>query len=198
MQPEIEATFIEINKEQIRAQLKSLGAKLVIPETLMKRTIFDTGPHSFARVRDEGICITMSYKSIDSLTLSGTTEICLEVDNYDNAVALLQSCGLKPKASQEAYREEWKLDGVKFDIDTWPWLPTYLEIEGPSEAAVQAAATKLGLSMAEAHYGSADGIYQIYYDVTTSEINTCPEIKFTDIPAWLAAKRRATPLKTEV
>ena len=41
IQPEIEATFINIDKDQLRAKLKELGAKLLQPETLMRRTIFD-------------------------------------------------------------------------------------------------------------------------------------------------------------
>lgn len=54
IQPEIEATFINIDKDQLRAKLKELGAKLLQPETLMRRTIFDIDEHSFVRVRDRG------------------------------------------------------------------------------------------------------------------------------------------------
>lgn len=194
IQPEIEATFINIDKDQLRAQLKGLGAKLLQPETLMRRTIFDIDEYSFVRVRDEGNRITMSYKHLDSLSLSGMKEICLEVNNYDEAVAFVKACGLNPKAVQETLREEWELDGVELDLDTWPWLSPYVEVEGPSEAAVKSVATKLGFDMADAIYGSVDEVYKIYYDVTRHDINYCPEIKFTDIPAWLAAKCREKPL----
>lgn len=193
IQPEIEATFININKDQLRAQLKELGAKLLQPETLMRRTIFNIDDHSFVRVRDEGNRITMSYKRLDQLSLSGMKEICLDVNNYDDAINFVKICGLKPKAVQETLREEWELDGVELDIDTWPWLPAFVEIEGPSETAVEAVAEKLGLQMSDALYGSVDEVYKIYYDVTSQDINYCPEIKFTDAPDWLATKRRKTP-----
>lgn len=195
IKPEIEATFININKDQLRAQLKELGAKLLQPELLMRRTIFDIDDHSFVRVRDEGNRITMSYKHLDTLSLSGMKEICLDVNNYDEAINFVKACGLKPKAVQETLREEWELDGVELDIDTWPWLPSYVEIEGPSEEAVEKVATKLGFSMDDAFYGAADEVYKNYYDVTRDDINYCPEIKFTDVPEWLAAKRRETPLR---
>ena len=53
MDNEIEAQFLDINKNEIREKLKAIGAKCVKPEVLMKRRVFDTGPHSFARVRVE-------------------------------------------------------------------------------------------------------------------------------------------------
>ncbi len=195
LKPEIEATFINIDKDQLRAQLKGLCAKLLQPELLMRRTIFDIDDYSFVRVRDEGNRITMSYKHLDAVSLSGMKEICLNVNNYDEAIAFVKACGLKIKAVQETLREEWELDGVELDIDTWPWLPPYVEIEGPNEAAVKSVAAKLDFDMADALYGSVDEVYKIYYDVTRNDINYCPEIKFTDTPDWLASKRRPKPLR---
>ena len=61
---EIEATFIDIDKDTLRKQLKALGGELKQPETLMRRVIFDRGQNAFVRVRDEGNCITMSYKNV--------------------------------------------------------------------------------------------------------------------------------------
>lgn len=190
MTPEIEATFINIDKAQYRAQLEAAGAKLIQPEILMKRVIFDIDDRSFIRVRDEGNKITLSYKHLDTLSLSGMKEVCLEVNDYDKAVDFVKACGFSPKSHQETYREEWELDGTEITIDTWPWLPTYTEIEGPDEAVVKSVAARLGFDMKDAHYGSVCEIYQIYYDVTAQDINYCPEIKFTDAPQWLTDKRR--------
>lgn len=195
MKPEIEATFVNIDKSQLRAQLKKTGAKLLQTETLMRRTIFDIDNCSFARVRDEGNRITMSYKHLDSLSLSGMKEICLEVNSFDEAVDFLKAIGMKPKAEQETYREEWQLGEAEIDIDTWPWIPSYVEIEGPSEASVTAIANQLGFDMNKSLYGSVDQVYSLYYDVTKHDINYCPEIKFTDAPDWLVAKRRPKPLE---
>ena len=195
MNLEIEATFIEINKDELRAKLKSLGVKLLQPEILMRRVIFDLpGSNRFARVRDEGNKIVMTYKCHHDISLTGTEEINVEVNDYDAAVAFLKAVGLNAKAVQETLREEWELDGIEIDIDTWPWIPAYVEIEGPSAEAVESVAQKLGFNMQDAHYGSVDGIYELYYDITDDDINYCPEIKFIDTPDWLEAKRRKTPL----
>ncbi len=91
---EIEAKFIEIDKEALHEKLKQLGGKLLQKEILMRKTIFYTDDHSFARVRDEGKSITMSYKRYDEISLSGVKEVCLQVDSYEAAVkAVAQKLG---------------------------------------------------------------------------------------------------------
>ncbi len=195
MQPEIEAAFLDINKDALREKINEQGGKLILEETLMRRVVFDTGsPHSFARVRDEGDKITMTYKNVGDLTLSGTKEICFNVDNYDKAIAFIEALGIKGKANQETLRENWELDGVEISIDTWPWLPTFVELEGKTEEAVKNVAEKLGFDMKDAAYGSVDETYKKYYDIKCEDINTCPEIKFKPVPDWLELKRRETPL----
>lgn len=190
IKPEIEASFLDIDKDALCTKIKSLGGKLLLPETLMRRVVFNTSPHSFARVRDEGNRITMTYKYVDELSLSGSKEINLTVDSYDEAIAFVKACGLSPKAEQETKREEWQLDDVELDIDTWPGLPTFVEIEGPSEASVKSVAKKLGFRMEDAHYGSVDQVYKYYYGVDNDAVNTCPVINFSSLPAFLVGKTR--------
>lgn len=198
MKPKIEATFITIDKTKVRKKLESLDAKLIQPESRMRRVVFAVDDHSFIRVRDENRRITISYKRLDSKTLSGMKETCLEVNNYDNAIQFIKDCGFRPKAEQESLREEWELGYVEITIDTWPWLPSYVEIEGPSEVEVKNISEKLGFDFQNAIFGAVDRVYRIYYDVTATDINECPEIKFTEIPAWLEQKRRNAPLPPEL
>lgn len=184
--------FLEVDKDQMRRKLEAVGATLLQPETLMRRTVFETGGRSFARVRDEGDKITMSYKRLDDLSLSGMKEVCLTVNSYDGAVTFLEALGLDIKAEQETWREEWLLDDVEIDIDTWPWLPTTLELDGPSEVAVKSVAEKLGLPASTAMFGSIDEVYKLYYDVTSEDVNQkWAAITFGDgtVPDWLEAKR---------
>ena len=83
-----------------------------------------------------------------------------------------------------------QLKALGGELDTWPWLPSFVEIEGQSPEAVRNIADKLDFDMGEAHYGLVDEIYKIYYDVTNEQINFCPEIKFTNLPEWLVAKQK--------
>lgn len=187
MRNEIEAQFLDINKDEARAKLKEIGAKLVKPEVLMRRVVFYTGEHSFARVRDEGDKIVMTYKNVsDDNSILGTKEVNVVVDNYDDTILFLKGCGLEVKARQETKREIWSFGEVEICIDTWPWIPTFIEIEGPSEDAVWATAEKLGFDKAKAKFGSVDTTYRHYYGIDTDTVNLhTPEILFDmDPPDW--------------
>ena len=191
MKAEIEAKFLNVDKENIRKLLKNIGAELVAPERLMNRAVFDgKRKPEYYRVRNEGSQITMSFKREEKRSIEGMKEICLTVDNYDNAVEFLTSLAGKPKALQETYRESWVKDGVEIDIDTWPWIPSFIEIEGKSAEAVEEIADKLGLKMVDAKYGSVGIAYRQVFDVTDEDINDMPEIKFTNIPEWLEKRRK--------
>lgn len=187
MNNEIEAQFLDINKDKIREKLSDIGAKLIKPEVLMKRTVFYTGDHSFARVRDEGDKIVMTYKNVlDDNSILGTKEVNVIVNNYNDAILFLKSCGLEVKAVQETYREIWTYDKIEICIDTWPWIPTFMEIEGPSEEEVWGLADRLGLDRKTAKFGSVDTTYQHYYDIDTDVVNLhTPEISFEmEPPEW--------------
>ena len=192
MNNEIEAQFLDINIEGVRKKLKEIGAKLVKPEVLMRRFVFYTGPHSFARVRDEGGGrIVMTYKNIsDDHSIMGTKEVNVLIDNYENGVLFMRGCGLEEKAEQESLRETWIYETeegkVEICIDTWPWIPTFMEVEGPSEKTVWQTAKLLGFSKDQAKFGSVDTTYEHYYGVEPDIVNQhTPKIMFDgERPEW--------------
>jgi adenylate cyclase class 2 len=192
MNNEIEAQFLDIDKDEIREKLTAIGAKCVKPEVLMKRVVFSLTPGVFARVRDEGGGkIVMTYKNVtDEKSIMGTKEVNVVIDNYENGVLLLKSCGLKAKSTEESYRETWVLGDVEICIDTWPWIPTFIEIEGPTEDSVWKTAEKLGLNKSTAKFGSVDSTYQHYFGVDTDVVNfQTPVISFDmDPPEWAKAR----------
>ena len=191
MKNEIEAQFLDINKAVVRSKLKEIGAKLEKPEVLMRRVVFDLGKHSFARVRDEGDRIVMTYKNIsDDNSIMGTKEVNVEVKNYDDAILLLKSCGLRPKSHEESKRETWSVGDVEICIDTWPWIPTFMEIEGPTEESVWETAKKLGFNKSQAKFGSVDTTYAHYYDIEPDVFNfETPEVTFDmEPPKWAKTK----------
>jgi adenylate cyclase class 2 len=190
---EIEAKFIA-SHAKVRKKLQELGGRLTTPMRQMTRQNADipgrenTG--AWVRVRDEGDgVVTMSYKYVGERTLSGTSEICLQVDNFDNAVAFLGECGIATRNIQQTRRESWELDGASVDLDEWPWVPQFVEVEAESEGVVLDVARKLGLDVTDAIYGSVEPLYMRYYDVTENEVNDWKEIKFGPVPKWLEAKR---------
>lgn len=196
MKTEIEAKFTDINSEEIRKKLLQTGAICVYEERLMKRKNFDFPDHRFdeirawVRVRNEGEIVTLSYKQLNDRTLHGTKEVDVEVNDFDKTCQFLEAIGMKNYSYQETKREKWELDGVEIVIDTWPWIPTFLEIEGSDEKSVRQVATELGLDWNKALHGSVEIVYRQHYVATDEEVDAWKEITFIPIPDWLEAKRK--------
>jgi len=184
MPVEYEATFINIDKDQMRARLTGLGAKLIKPEFLQKRTVFNLPAgheikDAWLRVRDEGDKITLSLKVVDGKSIEGQKEICLQINDFATAVSLLEAIGCRSKAYQESKRELWQLGEVDITIDEWPYLEPLLEIEGPSELAVKEVTAKMKLDYTQALFCSVDEIYNMKYGVSRDQVNNhTPRITF--------------------
>ncbi|MFG2298694.1 class IV adenylate cyclase [Streptomyces sp. NPDC048603] len=164
MKHEYEAKFLAVDVAGLQDRLTGLGAVQAFPRTLLTRRIFENDhldDGAWLRLRDEGTRSTLTLKQVtDSTAIDGTTEIETEIADPNAMADILRRLGLREVRYQENYREEWHLGEVAFDFDTWPDLPTFLEIEGPDEASVRRAAALLELDYAEARFGSVDEIYK--------------------------------------
>jgi len=103
MNIEYEATFLDVNKDDVRARLKKAGAQLVRPECLQRRVPFHLpkekrSKDAWLRVRDEGDKVTLSLKVIDGDKIENQKEICITVDNFDETIKLLESIGCEKKS----------------------------------------------------------------------------------------------------
>lgn len=173
---EYEATFTNIDKDEIRQRLKSASAILVKPENLMVRSVFELpSGHEieggWLRVRDENDKITMSLKVVNGDKIEDQKEICLKIDSFDEGVKFLESIGCEIKAYQESKRELWLLDEVEITIDEWPYLEPYVEVEGKSEEAVKNASAKLNFDYTKALFCSVDTLYAAKYKISKEYVS---------------------------
>ncbi|MDQ3075631.1 MAG: class IV adenylate cyclase [bacterium] len=168
---EIEVKFLDINVEATRDKLKNLGAEFQ-GEFLYKSKSYDYADkslganHAWVRLRDEGEKITLTYKqrreSENKLKDSGMKEIEVNVSDFASTDILLKEIGLVEKFYEEKKRTRYVLDGVECDIDQWPLIPPYIELEGESIEALQRVAEKLGFNWEEYHMCSAMQIFDKY------------------------------------
>lgn len=179
MKHEYEAKFLAVDVPLLQAELAALGAVRAFPRTLMTRMIFLSealDSSQWLRLRDEGTRTTLTLKQVtDGSTIHGTTEIETEVGDFHAMAEILTGLGLRQTGYQQNFREEWQLEDVAYDFDTWPGLPTFLEIEGPDEASVRQAALRLGLDYSAARFG---GVGALYKSETGRDINTEPTLLF--------------------
>ena len=116
----------------------------------------------------------MTIKEIHNDKIDGTKEIEIVVDNFEKTNLLLNKLGYLPKNYQENKRVSYKLDGVDIEIDFWPRIPPYLEIEGNSIKVVENIVNKLGFKMSQTTSINTIKVYKKY----GIDINIIKELKF--------------------
>lgn len=187
MKNEFEATYLAINKEQVRALLKDNDFELKVPEYMMRRKTFDfsivdPGKNKWGRVRQESNQATMAVKEIRGGGINDTFELEMTVDSFDSACEMFEQCKVPAKSFQENYREVWLYKDIQATIDTWPGLKPFLEIESDSEEKVRSISKKLGFSFDDAVFGSIDLVYEKEAGIPSEEIIKLPEITFANPP----------------
>lgn len=174
MAVEIEAKMKVDDLDAVRAKLREAGARRV-GRDLEVNTFFDTEDRSLLAT-DEGLRVRKSQNADTGETsvvmtykgprhhgiLKSREEVELPVGDLDAATELLSKLRFKIVLSFEKRRETWELEGCKVELDELPHLGTYVEIEGPAEAAVLKVRGMLGLNdrgLVKASYAALLGEY---------------------------------------
>ncbi|OGI83829.1 hypothetical protein A2903_00245 [Candidatus Nomurabacteria bacterium RIFCSPLOWO2_01_FULL_33_17] len=151
---EIEVKFLEVDIANLKSKLENFGAEFV-GNFNYKRKVYDfpglplDKNNSWVRVRDEGDKIVMTYKQrLDVgnhiMGDKGMKEIEIIVSDFNLADQFLKSIGMIVKFYEENKRERYILDDVEIDIDYWPMIKPYVEIEGNNWDSVEKISEKLG------------------------------------------------------
>ena len=167
MKAEIEVKFF-IDRAAFEQRLQDAGAALATPRRLMRRQVFDfplalqkPNMGQVGRVRDEGDKITMTLKEYPlPRTIDNVQELEIVVDDFDAAVKILELSGYQSVSYQENYRTSWKLQGSSIEIDEWPGLPVYAEIEAPSTEELKRIAALLGVD--EEQFMIVNNLFVLY------------------------------------
>jgi len=168
MGKEIETRIPDIDKAEIAARLETLGAKKV-KDVLQRRMVFDypdrrlDAMNAWIRLCDTGDGkIQLAYKCLKETGKTGVAdchEVEFAVSDMEKAEQFLTLIGLEKKSYQENKRISYELEDVEFDIDEWPMIPSFVEIEGPSVERVMAMVERLGYTEHDTMQGDAGAIY---------------------------------------
>ena len=180
MEIEFEAKFLEINKDDLIAKIKSIGGKLKQPLTFYRRSVFSLCDvkRGYVRVRDEGDKITMTAKIYKNPKFPEEYELELKNNNnFENGEAFLEALNLNKKAYHETMREKWtipKSNGkelCEIAIDYIPGLPVYAEVECKSKAELTKSIKMLNLPKDKMMFGAYGQVFVHYYGMTQTDIN---------------------------
>lgn len=177
MHIEYEVRVLEIDKENIIKRLEKLGA-VKIGEYDYKRYVYDMKPNKkgqWLRLRTDGVKSTLTYKNILEDKIDGTRELEISVSDFNLTNEMLEIMGYRHKGYQENRRIQYELNGVEIDIDSWPMIPTYLEIEGGNSLEVMDIVNKLDLDKDKMTVLGVSDIYLKIYDI---DIDSIKELMF--------------------
>jgi len=182
MGTEYETQVLDINVEEIVKQLRQLSAKET-PEIIQKRWVFDIkclghenpGMGEWIRLRQSGNETTITYKNKRGIGLDETEELEIMVGDFEESAKILSklSC-FTGKYYQENKRHKFLLDGIVFTLDTWPMIPTFLEIEAKNKEDIEKGLDLLGLKGKESGHLGLINIYKKY----GIDLHSHKEIKF--------------------
>ena len=164
---------MNINKGELEQKLAGIGATKA-GDYFYRRRVFDYPDYrlntvgAWLRLRGEGERGTLSFKQRLGTTShdgssndAGMQEIEVVVSDFDKTAELILALGFVEKFYQENKRTRWIKDGTEFDIDTWPELEPYLEIEAQSWEKVDEAIALLGLNPEDKKIFSTHQIYKL-------------------------------------
>lgn len=168
---EPEVKILNIDPDEMQQRILDKGG-VKIAERRMRRRVYDIVPGDLSRwirVRDTGTKVTVATKHVIHDGIDGVDEEELTVDSFDGADRLLNMLGFSAKSYQENNRISFTLDGARLEIDSWPLIPPYLEIEADSPAEVLRVAALLGIPESDL---TTDGSYAVYarYDIDLAAI----------------------------
>jgi adenylate cyclase class 2 len=144
---EFEAKILDIDLTAVTEAIVAAGGRLTHPTRLLRRHVYDIilGDMSrWIRLRDTGSEVTLTVKEIAHDGIDGTTETEVTVGDFETTNLLLGRLGFSPKSYQENRRTSFELAGARLEIDQWPMIPPYLEIEGDDRDHVVRVAALLG------------------------------------------------------
>ncbi|MFI0487454.1 class IV adenylate cyclase [Actinomadura sp. 9N215] len=174
---EHEARVLEVDPASVATLILAKGGVRTTPDRLMRRYVYDITPgdHTrWVRLRDAGGEVTLTVKEIIDDGISGTRETEVTVSDFETTNTLLGLLGYRPKSYQENRRESFVLDGVRLEIDRWPLIPPYLEIEGDTDSDVRRVAGVLGFRESDLTGENTIKIYRWY----GHDLNEIPELRF--------------------
>lgn len=138
-----------------------------IIETIKK---YGINPNKWVRVRQTNGRTTITIKHIlnpdiqkdKQNIMQSVMETEMEVPSIEEANAILEQLGFAYRNYQEKNRATYSLDGVEIDIDSWPLIPTYVEIENDSLELIRNTVKKLGLENHEVVSCNTADVYKKY------------------------------------
>ncbi len=164
---EREIKFYVQNPGAIADRLRTCGADLARERTHERNLRFDTPSRELSRSgrmlrlrQDDRARVTYKANAHLEDGVTVRTELEFAVDDFSTAHKLLEALGYQVVVAYEKYRQVYRLGAVEVDLDELPF-GAFIEIEGPGNDQIKAAARQLGLDWSRGIAASYLGLFEM-------------------------------------
>ncbi|MFA6079917.1 MAG: CYTH domain-containing protein [Candidatus Gracilibacteria bacterium] len=159
---EIEVKILDIDGTKIRRILEVMGAKKKFSGTVVAH--FFRGPNGKKiRLRKMGdTCYVTAKQKVGNDHMLHNEEYEVETSDFAAMAKILAIAGLEKYGDSIKTRESYTFDGITFDIDEYPGIPEYVEVEAQSHEKVEEGVKLLGFTMADTACITESGLREKY------------------------------------
>lgn len=142
---------------------------------------FKINPNKWIRLRTDGKTTTLTTKHVfekaNSKNIQDVIESEINVSSFEESNILLNSIGIYRRSFQEKLRYSYTYKNAEIEIDIWPFLNPYVEIECDDESVIEEIIHKLGV---EKENVVSKNTEQLYKSIGIN-IHEISELRFNDI-----------------
>lgn len=172
---EIEAKILDIDRGAIESRLRELGAQLEFDLEFFA-IYYDSPDQSLSRsqqtlrLRKEGSQVSLTYKqkTAPESNILSREEIETLVSDFEATRSILDRLGYRIRKQMRKTRAQYALGESHIVIDDYldehAYIPVFIEIEGPSQEAVEACAVELGYSKGDLRALTAGDLIHYYQE----------------------------------
>jgi len=92
----------------------------------------------------------------------GRNEHETEFESYEDMANILLSLGCVKMGASQKHRTSYRLGEIVFDIDEYPGIPCFMEVESTSVENVEKGVRLMGYEMSDTHSMNESGLKEYY------------------------------------
>lgn len=155
--------LVRTKNEDLLSRFSSKGITEIVKQ-------YGINPNKWVRLRNTNGKVTITIKHILNPDIQANSdsqiqkvmETEMEVPSIEDANNILEQLGFAFRNYQEKNRVTYDFNGVEVDIDSWPLIPTYVEVENDSEDVINDTIKQLELQEHEIVSCNTADVYKKY------------------------------------
>lgn len=138
---------------------------------------YKVNPNKWIRLRKSNDKVELTTKHVfdkEEMAVQAVKEREVNTSSFEETNSILESIGIVRRSYQEKIRYSYELDGAEIEIDLWPMLKPYMEIECDDVQVIERIISGLGFENKEI---VSTNTQQLYKKIGI-DLQETPELKF--------------------